>query len=537
MAVRDALASLARSFKRISVYRHARDQHLAYLEPAVADLRSLLEKESPVTLAVEPTALVYDGEVVHAEPARETGFCYRLHRDGVRTLIFRRGVGLEELLALAYVAVADPQTEGGREDAVTELWKADLSHIGYSAGAGYRMDESAGEGISRSVTEIAARVQDVLDRHVGARFAEVKAQPALWSDAQRLKGDPSDYGALARRATMTILRIVEQDYAGWDQQALQETFWRLLGQMLERGQAQHIALALDRLRRIAGSHAGEFRHAVGQWLADVARLERAVLSAGPEKPPLLAAWLQLLPPDAGPNLLSVLPLGRDPAARLLIAGAAVARIESCAAQLPGLLRRGSPHEAQALLGAMAPLPPLKRAELAVAAFENPDTAVHLEAIPMVAADPPTAVRSLRGALASPARAVRVAAAQALMVGLGPVLAEAAATLLLEAVKRPHFAAADKEERSAFYRALGKLGSNSGFNYLVERLGQRQKKIFGRQKLTDEKLLVVQALAEESSPRALRTLEDAQMPKSGLPGPVIAACRAAAQHVRAGSKGA
>src|SRR5712692_2563413 len=200
-AVRDALGSLARSFKRISVYRHARDQHLAYLEPAAAELRSLLAQRTQLTAAVEPTALLYNGAMVHVEPARETGFCYRLHRGGVRSLTFRRGLGVEELLALAYVAMAEPEDAGGREDAVTELWKADLSHIGYGAGAGYRMDESAGEGIS-SVTDVAGRVQAVIDQHVGERFAEVKQQPVLWSDAQRAKGDPADYAGLGRRAAL-----------------------------------------------------------------------------------------------------------------------------------------------------------------------------------------------------------------------------------------------------------------------------------------------------------------------------------------------
>jgi hypothetical protein len=161
---------------------------------------------------------------------------------------------------------------GGREDAVTELWKADLSHIGYSAGAGYRMDESAGEGISSSVTDVAGRVQAMLDQHVGEGFAEVKQQPVLWSDAQRAKGDPADYAALGRRAALTILRIVEQDHAGWDLQALQETFSRLVDQMLEREQPQVVAQALERLRRIEGSHAGEFRKALGAWLADPGHL-------------------------------------------------------------------------------------------------------------------------------------------------------------------------------------------------------------------------------------------------------------------------
>src|SRR4051812_40837522 len=192
-AVRDALASLARSFKRVSVYRHARDQHLAYLEPALSDLKLLLEKRASVTVAVEPTALVFENEIVHSEPARENGFCFRLHRDGVRSLTFRRGLGLDELVSLAYVAMADPQLEGSREDAVTELWKADLAHVGYSAGAGYRMDESAGEAMTGTVGEIAGRAQHVLEQRVGDRFAEVSAQPLLWDDARRRRNDPDDH--------------------------------------------------------------------------------------------------------------------------------------------------------------------------------------------------------------------------------------------------------------------------------------------------------------------------------------------------------
>src|SRR2546428_1446517 len=171
-AVRDAFAALSRSFKRVSVYRHARDQHVSYLEPAVSEFRALLEQKPTVTVSVEPTALVYEGEAVHSEPARETGFCFRMHRDGVRSLTFRRGLGVEEILGLAMVALHDPQVEGGREDAVTELWKADLTHIGYSAIPGYRMDETAGDALAGTVSEIATRAQETLEHHVGETFME-----------------------------------------------------------------------------------------------------------------------------------------------------------------------------------------------------------------------------------------------------------------------------------------------------------------------------------------------------------------------------
>src|SRR3954469_11987948 len=175
--------------------------------------------------------------------------------------------------------MADPQAEGGREDAVTELWKADLEHVGYTAGAGYRMDESAGDGIAGNISEVAGLVQAMLDRHVGDGFKESSQPPPLWNEEQRLRADPREYSGLARRALLTIIRIVEQDYAGWDLEALEESFTRLCAQLLERGQPQALAPSLDRLRRISGAHAGAFRAVVGTWLADPARVARVVKEA------------------------------------------------------------------------------------------------------------------------------------------------------------------------------------------------------------------------------------------------------------------
>ena len=533
-AVRDALASLARSFKRISVHRHARDQHLAYLEPAAAELRSLLEQAPAVTVVVEPSALFFEGESVHSEPPRETGFCFRLHRDGVRSLTFRRGLGIDELLALAQVAMADPEAEGGREDAVTELWKAELPHLSYSAGAGYRMGESAGETLS-TLGEISARTQETLERHAGARFVELAQQPALWSEEQRGKGDPQDYGALSRRAAMTILRIVALDYAGWDLQALQETFLRLIDQLLERAQQPAIAQALERLRRLEGSNAGEFRKAVVAWLSDPARLERVVKFApGVELPALLSPWLALLPPEAGPALLAVLPQAAEPASRLLLANAAAARVDSCAAQLPDRLRKGTAPEALALLAALATLPPPRRAALAAPALEHRDAAVRLEAIPLVAADAGTAVRILGTPLTSPSRPLRVAAAHALANCSS--VAEQAAGLLIAAIARPKFSSLDKEEKTLFFRSLGKLGSGAGYTFLLEQLSRRSKKIFGRRRVIDRQLLAVQGLGEDGSIKAVRALEDAVLPSRGYPPAVVAACKAAAQQLRATPRG-
>ena len=50
--VRETFAALARGLKRVSIYRHAADQHAAFLEPALASLSRLLAREKLSTVVL-----------------------------------------------------------------------------------------------------------------------------------------------------------------------------------------------------------------------------------------------------------------------------------------------------------------------------------------------------------------------------------------------------------------------------------------------------------------------------------------------------
>jgi len=524
--VRDAIAALAGSLKRVSTYRHAPEQHAAYLEQALTALRLALEAQPAFTLTIVPAGLLYEGDLVHSEPVRENNFCFRLNRDGVRALTFRRGLNLDELLAFAQITMGDLRS-GDREDAVTELWKADLSHLGYSAGLGYRIDESAGDGVSVTIGDIAARVQLTLDKHVGEWFAETGQQPLLWNEVQRAKADPQDWSMLASRAALTVLRIVAEDYAGWDIEALKETFAKLADQMLEHQAALPLAQALNALKVLPGTHGADFRSWMGRWLSDAARLGYATEVPGAGR--LLPSWIALLPVEAGATLLALLPRAKDHTAREVLAQAILGRLASCGPQVLEVLQSGTVNEARPLLSAMSALLPAQRTELAAAAFLNPETLVVLETIPVLAADTATAARRLGPALQHHARAVRIAAAEALaVVATG---AERAGGFLIEAIASPRFANADAEEQAIIHRALGKLGSNVGFMYLSSQLSLPPKKLFGRRQRMKQQLFAVEALAEEGSPRSLRALDECSNTERGLSKPLATACKAAAQRVR------
>jgi hypothetical protein len=144
------------------------------------------------------------------------------------------------------------------------------------------------------------------------------------------------------------------------------------------------------------------------------------------------------------------------------------------------------------------------------------------------------VRTLGPSLTSASREVRLAAAQALGACVGT--AEQAVALLLPAMQRPQFAKSSKEEQTLFYRSLGRLGSNSGFSFLVDRLNRPPRRIFGRKKAVEAQLLAVQGLGEDTSRRATIALEEAQRDRQRHSPAVVAACKAALQHQRTLARG-
>jgi hypothetical protein len=510
---RSAASAVSRMLERMVVYRHASDQHDSYVREALADLRVALEHRERLEIEVEAEGLGFEGALLRAAKS------LRLYQDGIRRLCFQRGITEEELSAFARIAAAE-EAEG--EDALTELWKADLPHLAMSALPGYGMQ---GADTVSAVSEIALRAQAAVDG--GAPVHDEADLPLLWNDEERRAADTQDPGRLAGRAAATLLRIVGEEYAGWDADALKHSFGRLADRMLQLEAVEPLARTLLELKAMPGLPGGEFRDWMSGFIGDGRRLEKAFSMPGAAK--LLSAWLALFPPAAGPEVVALLPKAQDDAAREAVAAAALARIDSCASEVAQMLRSGTEADVKALASGLGGLPSGRRAQLGAAAFDNPRLAV--AAIDHLRQDPAAAVGILGSALEHQLREVRLAAALALssLQGAG----DRAAKHLIDAISSPRFADRSAEEKLAFHRALGKLGSTVGFLFLSAQLSQPSKKMFGRQKRTQLQLLAVAGLSEEVSERALRAVEDAGRREESRA--LSSACREAAERMRTRNK--
>lgn len=542
-AVREAFATLARSLKRLGLYRHAKDRQTSFVEPALASFRDLLERTGSVLVEVQASALVCDGAAVYSEPLREWGLCFRLHRDGIRSLTFRRGLSLQELLSFCEVALFDPQGgQGpGREDAVTELWKADLPHVAYTAISGYRMEhgELDAQDVADSVRKVASRARPLLGAFGAASgFGSDTGldRRTVLIPRERLEAlDADRWSDLGRRASLALLRIVGEGFAGRDLDALEESFWRLLDELVDHGEAAALAKTLEGLRRMGGAQAQDFRAAVGLRLADPVRLSKVCALAGQDDAgqsekvlaAALPAWLLLLPPDAGGVLLDVLfaaPAQAWPA----LARAAVDRADLELVRFAAALASGAEGPVCTLLDSLASLSPSTRAELSAPALSHASPRVRIEAIAAVGGDPASAVQKLGPLLLDTDASVRLATVRALASSAG--VAEGAAALLIAAIQGPGFQMLERDEQALFYRALGGLGSNTGFNFLGQGLSTTTG-LFKKKPDETGRLFAVTGLLEETSVRALRALEEAADPLQGQPPSVAAAARAAVVRLR------
>ena len=526
--VHRALAGLGRALARVSSDPRTLEQHVPLLETALAGLREAVERYGTVTVAVEPGALRFEGERVYADELGAAGFCSRLYRDGVRTLTFGRALMLPELLAFSLAAV--PGAPQGDGDAVSELWKADLGSIQFTAARGDRLDEAhpASAAFAQEVQQLAAQARDAVEYvDADAALIDRTQPPPLWSEEQHRKHDPQSWSDLARRAALTTQRIVEEDLAGWDLEALQEAFARLLEEMGHRAEVPALVTALEGAARMGGAHAPSFRAFLGRHLADPARLGRAaVLATAPVKAAvqLLPAWTALLPDGAGPALLEALAVAREDVAPAL-AAAAAQRCASCRGELAELLRDGPADVVQA---ALAALPEHARAEMAAVALTHADAEVRKQAVPLVASDAQLAVDQLAPLLDDPD--LRAHAAEAL--ASCTARPEEAAAPIVERLSAPGSAKLPEEDLAALYRALGRLSSSAGRAFLAGRLERPAKGLLKRRRSEQVQLLAADALAEDGSMRALRLLEEAADPKRGHGAAVSSACLAAIERLRA-----
>lgn len=169
---------LRKGLKQIQLYRHNVDRYGEYLEPFVSSLQALLNKNSMISLKVDPIAYKIGQNVVFEDDGKEQNLIYPLWQAGIRLLMFKAGITADEIqrFYLLCMTAMDDSRKGRAEDIVTQLWKAELECIEYVVVEGFKAvaDDDAEEvevEVEKVVAYLYRQLQSNSDDYL--RFARV----------------------------------------------------------------------------------------------------------------------------------------------------------------------------------------------------------------------------------------------------------------------------------------------------------------------------------------------------------------------------
>jgi len=128
--VAEALTLLARTARSFSLYDINNDAIRNFIDRLQLSFETILATDPEIALELSLFEIRWQGEVVYLDRDWERSLAFRLYRDGVRTVTFRRGFGWRDLaLLLEILSIRYTGVNQNEEDLVTLLWKAGLRRL------------------------------------------------------------------------------------------------------------------------------------------------------------------------------------------------------------------------------------------------------------------------------------------------------------------------------------------------------------------------------------------------------------------------
>lgn len=552
---------LLRGIKNIGIYRHAEDRYIEYLEPAYSLLTDFLDANGSLPLKLGPFTLHYKRHVVYEDEDREN-LTYKFYRDGVRYMVFRPGVPIDELLRFVLLALGDFSEQAFfQEDMVTRFWKEEFEYIDNVVVEGFGFGDLSEEEVEIEVDKIigylrkqlAARSKDI------ARFARTAAEdleleltnveqvrggivsgrPATAQDKARLQDEllSEQRSRLFAKMVLILFQVLELDSTPSDQDMLMESITHVLDLFLVAEDVRGAVGLLHRFDRLQDrpmprerrSMVLNMREAFRRRMVEQHRLAQVgqylQLSRGLDEEAVRAYLSTCGEQELIPLVEMLFNVERTLARQLLIevlADVGKDHVDIFARRLDD----NSSNLVRDMLAIIERIDPPNRIDLAARCLEHPNIMIRLEGLRTLSkSEQPEALRYIEKALGDEDVQMRLGALRAL-AARSP---ERAGPMFIKAMQAPDFLQREQRERITVATALGETRTREALDYLASIFGQKPG-VFNRGKLQDMKMLAVVGLQAMKNMAAFKVLAS-QVQNRNHPMEVLQACRKAALRLK------
>jgi hypothetical protein len=542
--------NLVKGIKQIGMYRHNENRFPEFLGKAHEAVAAYTSKHGALTMKVDAQNLVLYGQPLFDEASP---LAYRFFRDGIRQLIFRQEIGVEELVTLTLIALSDP--ERGDEDVLAQLWRSSLPHVEYVVVEGFKMEEVSDEEVEVEVDKVVSFLYGRLktDSDDYLRFARVSTEDldSRHEEVDQIRGavvtgttasdqlkarvqkelEEEEQRQLFPKLVGTMFQVIEGGID--DARFLEDVFVQLLDAMLMQEDFATINNIVVRLRALEQTDktgvVASLTRTLTAKMGEEQRLGRVgevLRSSKLRSSPEVLRYLEAVGTNGTIALLDVLGAVEIAENRALLCEALSPHARHNPEPFVNRLESERSQTVRDMVHILESSGHPDRVRLFSGVMHHPNVAVKLDVLGIIAKGQSSDARKLVVEALNDANAqVRILAARLLPeFDRDKALAD-----LTRLVKDPGFDRKSAEEKTALYAALGATGLPGALALLSQVLATKGT-LLNKKKVTEDKLLAVGALAAASSIQALKLLQAVLEDKSQAP-EVLAAARKAATQTR------
>lgn len=532
----DIFTLLLKGIKNISIYRHAESRYAEYLEPAHTALTAFLEENEILPLKLGPFSLEFKKHVIYQDEDKEN-LTYKFYKDGMRYLIFRRGMPPEELLR--FVLLASTSTNDAslfQEDMITRLWKEQFEFIEYVVVEGFGFGDLSEEEVEVEVEKIVAYLRKQLSANSKdiTRFARLSAEDLELelSDVDQVRGGivsgrtaTDDDKAqiqeellheakkrLFAKMVLILFQILELECDDSDYDMMLEAFTQVLDTLLVSEDVKGAVALLQRFERISEQRLPKSRKAlvdrmgavfrrrmaephrldaVGQYLA----LNRSLDAAA------VHAYLEVCGDEELLHLVEMVSTMERQDARLIMIDVLAKIGRNHVDVFARRLDHNSSNVVKDMLAILHKINPDNKIQLIARCLDHPNIMIRLEGLKTLAkSKEDISLRYIEKAMKDEDIQMRVGAYRA----LAQRSPKRAAPLFVKAMQSDDYLSRDNRERIAIATALGETRDESALAYLSS-IFDMKGSLFSRGKINDMKSMAIVGLAAMKSVHAFKIL--------------------------------
>ncbi|MEQ9503446.1 MAG: HEAT repeat domain-containing protein [Deltaproteobacteria bacterium] len=557
----DVFFLLLKGIKNINIYRHAETRFAEYLEPAHQALTTFLEAHDILPLKLTPYTLEFKKHVIYQDEDREN-LTYRFYKDGMRYLMFRKGMPPEELLRFVMLAT-ERRSDAAlfQEDMITRLWKEQFEFIEYVVVEGFGFGDLSEEEVEIEVEKIVAYLRKQLSANSDdiTRFARLSAEDleleltdvdqmrgGIISGRTATDGDRAQVQEelfqeakkrLFAKMVLILFQILELECDVDDYEMMLEAFTQVLDTLLVSEDVKGAVALLQRFEKIAERPLPKGRIQLVTKMGGVFRRRMAE----PHRLDSVGQYLMLnrdLDEGAVHAYLSV--CGEEELLHLVEMLAGMERQDARAIMINVLAELGRSHVdvfarrldhnssnvVKDMLAIIHKINPDNKIQLISRCLDHPNIMIRLEGLKTLAkSKEDISLRYIEKAMRDEDIQMRVGAYRALATRAP----KRAAPLFVKAMQADDFLQRDNRERIAIATALGETRSEVALDYLKSLFTQKGG-LFSRGKANDMKSMAVIGLAAMKNVSAFKVLA-AQVQNRDNPKEVMESAHKAALRLK------